>query len=200
MPYLASLPLAALRFLLPYFRLWAVVTIFRYSLPININAPPYLALLVNFAIFPSLPDLEQAPTERSSAMVHDGLMASPTPSLSFLFSLWLSLQLCVSSYLAVASLLPLSYSQRRSSIAIIGVFCHVHSGILIKRPYGAVSSGRKRASTSHPRILKTLMFPLGTEAFNITTLPLADRRRLCFTLLLNPRAYGSHAVSMQYEV
>ena len=96
MPHPASLPLAALRFLLPSPRLWAAVKTLGCSLPVSVNIPPYPALFVIFAMFPSLPDLNQAPIERGGTMDYDGtwlvegLLVFPTPSFSF-FTLWLSL-------------------------------------------------------------------------------------------------------------
>ncbi len=67
--------------------------------PISVNTPPYPALLIIFAIFPSLPDLDQAPTERRDVVVHDGtwpvkgLLTLCNPSPSFFFALYLSYQL-----------------------------------------------------------------------------------------------------------
>ena len=101
-PHPASLPLAALYFWLPSPQLLTAVTILRCSLPISVNTPPYPALPVIFAMFLSLLDLDQAPTERGCAMVYngsgpvEGLMVLSTPSPSFL-SFWPSPQLCASS-------------------------------------------------------------------------------------------------------
>ena len=42
------------------------------SLHISVNPPPYPALLILFAVFPSSPVFDQAATERYGAIIHDG--------------------------------------------------------------------------------------------------------------------------------
>lgn len=71
----ASLSLAALHFSLPshpFLAFWLLFQLFGCFFISGTNIFPYPALLVIFAMFPSLLDSNQAPTERGGAMIHDG--------------------------------------------------------------------------------------------------------------------------------
>ncbi len=92
-------------------RLLAAVTTLACSLPFSVNTPPYPALPVIWSMFPCLPDLDPAPTERGGAVVHDGtwlvegLLAFLALSPSSFFTLYLSLRLWPTSVASHSSLL-----------------------------------------------------------------------------------------------
>lgn len=142
MPHRASLPLgAALPSLLS--QLLDALS------PSDVNTPPYPALKVIFSLFPSLPDLDQAPTERGGAMIHDGTWPVVPSPCSF-FTLLLPPQLCAASFTWQSLLL---YLHPIRSVGLPSLqWASLHSMTRIRRQ---LTSQRMRATANRPTLTST---------------------------------------------
>lgn len=102
-----------------------------------------------FSLFPSLPDLDQALTERGGAMIHDGTWPV-VPSPSSFFTLLLPPQLCAASFTSQSLLLYLH--PIRSVVLPSLQWVSLHSMTCIRRQ---LTSQRMRATANRPTLRST---------------------------------------------